>query len=173
MPNLLCALRRMDQPTTVQDMVEVKHYEMALIEGHCGKDPSTRFTNAGKSIASCSVAVSWGKRGEPDQKTEWVEIIAWEDKGEILSQFSKGDAILVAGKLGLNRWTGNDGVERVTGQLTAWEIARPDHKKKGESGQGESKPKNQSQSQQNRSGSDMPPVGGGEPEDIPFSPHIW
>ena len=96
MPNLLCALRRLDQPTTIQEMVEVKKYEMAFIAGHCGKDPVTRTTAGGKSITSVSVAVSWGKRGEPGQKTEWVEVLAWEDKSEILSQFSKGEAIIAA-----------------------------------------------------------------------------
>jgi len=167
MPNLLCALRRIDQPTTIQEMVEVKKYEMAFIAGHCGKDPSTRTTAGGKSITSVSVAVSWGKRGEPDQKTEWVEILAWENQSEILSQFKKGDAIMAAGKLSLNRWTGNDGVERVAGQITAWEIAKPKRVQRDQP------PQQQIQSSgatTSGPGSQvgMPPAGGGDSEGIPF-----
>lgn len=174
MPNILAALRRMDQPTTIQEMVEVKKYEMAFIAGHCGKDPSTRTTVGGKSITSVSVAVSWGKRGEPDQKTEWVEVLAWENQSTVLSQFKKGDAIMAAGMLSLNRYTGNDGVERVTGQITAWEIAKPERVQRDQPPQQQSKPSGATTPSPG-SQSGMPPAGGGMPEDpeIPFAPHIW
>lgn len=124
MPNLLCALRRMDKPITVAEMIS-ERYEMALVAGHLGRDPETRYTQTGKSVCKVSLAVSWGKRGEPDQVTEWIELVAWEDQAYLLADLRKGAAVYAWGRIGVNTWTGRDGAERTTGQLTVWGLASP------------------------------------------------
>jgi single-stranded DNA-binding protein len=96
--------------------------------------------------------------------TVWCNAIGWEEKGVFLEEFHKGEAIGIIAKVGLNRWTGNDGVERVTPELTVWSIYRPLWKKR-ESAQSQTKP-----ATGQNTGRDLPPpaAGGGPSEGIPF-----
>lgn len=139
MPNFLGSVVKTEKPKTVLDAVEAG-VGLLLVIGHLGRDPEFRTTSGGKELAKFNVAVSWGKRGEPDQKTEWIVCQAWEERAEVMRDFSKGDAILVLGKPGSREYQGNQ-----YGDLTVWEIARPIWRKMGQSN---GKPVPQAQSKQ-------------------------
>lgn len=63
--------------------------------GNLGKDPEMRHTTGGKNVATCSLAVN-----ETRDKTEWVNLVAWEKTADILTQYAhKGDPIYVEGRM--------------------------------------------------------------------------
>ncbi len=72
--------------------------------GHLGKDPEIRSTQAGKRIASLSVAVSerWkDKAGEKQERTEWVRVAVFNEGlvGVVEKFLKKGAKVFVSGKL--------------------------------------------------------------------------
>lgn len=164
MPNALYLVERMEKPINLTD----HEGKLILIEGHIGREVEARFIPSGKQISKTSVAISWGKRGEPDQVTLWCNLVAWEDKAELLDQYGKGQAISCVGKVSLNRWNDREGNPRITPEITIWSIAKPDYKKREQPPQQQSKPAGSTTSGTGRQ-DEMPPVGGGLPEEeIPF-----
>ena len=124
MPNALYLARKCMEPTTTQQVSEKGVF--AVVIGHLGKDPQISYSASGLTMAKGSVAVSWGKRGEPNQKTEWVNYIAWRDKADVIGEmFKKGDAICLIGEPKARTWTTRDGEERTEYELTVWEVSRP------------------------------------------------
>lgn len=94
--------------------------------GNLGRDPELKYTTNGAAVANFSLAVNHGGDGEPT----WLRVTAWGGLAEIVSNhLSKGDPVAVAGPAKLSKWTGNDGVERVTLEVTARDLTmlgRPD-----------------------------------------------
>lgn len=77
--------------------------------GNLGKDPEIRFTKDGKSVASFSLACSesWkDKSGNKQERTEWVNITAFDKLAEICGKFlHKGKQIYVEGRLQTDKYT--------------------------------------------------------------------
>ena len=67
----------------------------ALLIGHLGADPEIRTTDGGTKVAGFSVAThrSWTDReGQPQERTEWHRIVAWDKLAEIAEHYlKKGD----------------------------------------------------------------------------------
>jgi single-strand DNA-binding protein len=77
------------------------------IIGRLGKDPEER--KAGESsVCNFSVAVSEkfkGRDGEMQERTEWVNCVAWSKLAEICSQYlRKGSLVYCEGKLQTRKW---------------------------------------------------------------------
>lgn len=119
MPNYFGVISRVKEPKSVIQCAK-EGIEQVIVIGHLGKVPDTRYSGNGKPITKGSLAVSWGKRGEPNQHTEWVSWIAWEREADIMSQFGKGDAVLLIGKPGMREYNGKE-----YGELTVWSVATP------------------------------------------------
>lgn len=72
--------------------------------GRLGKDPEIRHTQAGKAIASFSIASSetWrDKQGEKQERTEWFNVVVFNEglTGVIEKYVHKGDLLYVEGSL--------------------------------------------------------------------------
>lgn len=119
MPNFMGKIERIANHTTLNDLIE-SGTKLLCVVGHLGRDPETRYTGDGKPMTKGTMAVSWGKRGEPDQKTEWVAWTAWELQAEIMQQYGKGDAILLIGKLSQREYN-----EKLYPEFTVWSVAVP------------------------------------------------
>lgn len=119
MPNLLGMLDKATKPLTIAECVN-DNGDLVVVMGHLGRDPEFRTVSSGKALVRFSVAVSWGKRGDPDQHTEWVVCQAWEDDVDMLRDFTKGQSILVIGKPRVRTYQGKE-----YGELTVWHVARP------------------------------------------------
>lgn len=79
-----------------------KSINQVILMGRLTRDPETRTTPSGKTIASFSLAVD---RGGQDDATDFFEITAWEKLGELVSQYlSKGRRCLVQGRLRQDSW---------------------------------------------------------------------
>jgi single-strand DNA-binding protein len=89
-----------------------------ILVGHLGKDPEIRRTQAGKAVATLSLATgeSWTDRatGERKERTEWHRIVIFNEAlAKVAEQyFKKGSKAYVEGALATRKWTDQAGVER-------------------------------------------------------------
>lgn len=66
--------------------------------GRLGRDPETRYTSGGKSVANFAIAVDDGF-GEK-KTTSWITIVAWEKTAELAQKYLvKGSQVAVEGRL--------------------------------------------------------------------------
>jgi len=67
---------------------------------------------------------SWkDKTGQKQEKTEWVNVVAWRRLAEIIGQYvGKGDLIFISGKMQTRQWEDKDGGKRSTTEIVAGEM---------------------------------------------------
>lgn len=96
------------------------------IVGNLTKDPELRFTPGGDAVANMSIAVNervkdgndW-KDGEPS----FYEVKAWRKLGEqVAESFTKGNRVIVTGKMRIEKFETKTGETRFTTVITAEEI---------------------------------------------------
>ena len=97
-----------------------------MLIGHLGRDPELRYTSSGTPVCDFSMAVSrrYNTRdGQQQDETEWFRITAWNKLAEICANYlTKGQQVYIEGRVKLDRWTGQDGQERSTLAVTAFEM---------------------------------------------------
>ncbi len=98
------------------------------ITGNLTRDPELRFTPTGQANASFGVAVNrrWQNRQthEWEEATSFFEVIAWGTTAENSAQcLSKGDRVIVYGRLDQRNWETTDGDKRTKVEITATEVA--------------------------------------------------
>lgn len=87
------------------------------IMGRMTRDPELRRTNAGKAVASFTVAVD---RDFGEKETDFIECVAWGNTAEFISKyFTKGGMIVVSGRLQIRSWNDKDGNKRRTAEVVA------------------------------------------------------
>lgn len=96
----------------------------AIIIGHLGRDPETRYLPNGDAVTNIAVATSeqWKDKntGEKKEQTEWHRVTFYRKLAEIAGQYlSKGSLVYLEGKLQTRKWTDKDGVERYTTEIVA------------------------------------------------------
>jgi single-strand DNA-binding protein len=78
--------------------------------GRLGKDPEVKKLTNGSSVANFSVATSevWKDKrsGEKQEKTEWHNIVVWNEKTiEFIEKYlAKGDLVRIEGKIQTRSW---------------------------------------------------------------------
>jgi single-strand DNA-binding protein len=96
---------------------------LAIIQGALGRDPDIRTTQSGSKIANMSIATSerWTDKrtGERQERTEWNRVVVFNEAlvNVIERYVKKGSIIYVEGKLQTRKWSGNDGVERMSTEV--------------------------------------------------------
>jgi single-strand DNA-binding protein len=139
----------------------------AILIGNLGADPEIRYTQAGKQVATFTVATSerWkGLDGQMQESTEWHRIVAWDRLAEICGEFlNKGSRVYIEGKIQTRKWQDQDGNTKYTTEIVAREMKMLSPKG-GESGGGNrySGPSGQD------SYPEPTPGYGGVGEDVPF-----
>ena len=95
--------------------------------GNVSRDPEMRFSKAGKPWCKFGLAVNpYVPNGEEKPPPVFYEVTAFGTLAEnICESITKGMRIVVKGTGKLNKWTGNDGQERTTKEITA-EAVGPD-----------------------------------------------
>jgi len=105
-------------------------YHTIIIVGNVGRDAEMRYTPSGAAVASFSVATNrqyTASSGEQVKETIWFRISAWGRQAEVCNQYvKKGMKVLVDGRLtadqetgGPRIWTGQDGTQRASFEVTA------------------------------------------------------
>lgn len=101
----------------------MRGYSRTIITGNLGGDPELRYTPGGTPVANFSVAVNRRKSvggGEWADATDWYRVSIFGKQAEIADQYlTKGAPVLVDGRLEIDHYTGNDGVERTSVKIVA------------------------------------------------------
>lgn len=83
--------------------------------GNLGADPELRYTPSGTKLVSFNVAVNQvrkGPDGERQENTEWFRVRASGPRTEYIQRFSKGNRVMVVGRLTISHFQGRDGESR-------------------------------------------------------------
>lgn len=95
----------------------------AMIIGNMTKDPESRTTSTGQTVANFGVATSsvWtDAAGQRQERTEFHNIVAWGKLAEICGQYlAKGRRVYVEGRLQTRDWETQDGQKRRTTEIIA------------------------------------------------------
>lgn len=96
----------------------------AIIIGHLGRDPESRYLPSGEAVCNFSVATSesWKDKttGEKKELTEWHRISAFGKLAEICGEYlKKGSQVYVEGRIQTRKWQDKDGQDRYTTEIRA------------------------------------------------------
>jgi single-strand DNA-binding protein len=98
----------------------------AILIGNLGADPEVRTTAGGTRVAGFSLATSrsWTDReGQPQERTEWHRIVAWDKLADIAEQFlHKGDRVYVEGEIQSRSYEDKEGVTRYVTEIRVREL---------------------------------------------------
>jgi len=94
-----------------------------ILIGNLGRDPETRYSQAGNAVTKFSVATSdsWRDRqtGEQQDRTEWHNIVCFSRLAEIASEYlHKGSKVYIEGSLSTSSWE-QDGQKRYRTEVIA------------------------------------------------------
>jgi len=93
-----------------------------IIMGRLGRDPELRYTQAGKPVASFSLAVDrdFKDKASGERATDFIDVVAWRQTGEFVSRyFTKGRMAVVEGRLQIRDWTDKEGGKRRSAEVIA------------------------------------------------------
>lgn len=110
-----------------------------MVRGNVGRAPEIKFTKSGLAYCRFSVAVTERvKEGDEyvDGDTTWYEVTCWRTLAEDVAEtVQKGQRVVVGGRFKLEKWAGDDEVERTTAAVTAdWVGVTPRAPKMAHSG---------------------------------------
>jgi len=119
-----------------------------ILIGNLGKDPELRYTPGGQAVGSFSLATSekWrDKDGNPQDKTEWHNIVVWGRQAEIAKEYlAKGRQVYIEGRIQTRSWEDKDGNKRYTTEIVAQRLqflgSRDQAETTAEPAQGSGKP---------------------------------
>lgn len=142
----------------------------AILIGHLGKDPETRYATSGDAITNITLATSerWKDKASGEQKeaTEWHRVVFFGKLAEIAGQYlKKGSQVYIEGSIKTRKWTDQSGQERYTTEIRADQMKMLGARQAGDTGaQPASASANKPQPQQNNTGGDFDNFN----DDIPF-----
>lgn len=91
------------------------------VHGKIGQEPEMRYTGSQMAVISFSVADTYGK--DDKKKTTWHNITAFGSLAEnFASSASKGDTVIVTGRLEQEEFTKKDGTKGKSIKIIAEEI---------------------------------------------------
>lgn len=97
------------------------------IVGNVTSDPELRFTPAGAAVANLTVAVNERKKvGDQweDDGATFYRVAVWREQAEAVAEsISKGMRVIVTGNLRTSTYATKEGVERLSLDVTADEVA--------------------------------------------------
>ena len=89
-----------------------------FLHGRLTADPELKATSGGISYCNFTVAVDgFAKKGE-EKPTDFFACMAWRNTAEMICKyFKKGKEIVISGEMHSNKYTDNDGNNRI-----AWKV---------------------------------------------------
>jgi single-strand DNA-binding protein len=110
-----------------------------ILMGNLTRDPEVRQTPNGQTVCSFGLALNRsykGADGNWQEATDFVDIVAWAQLGERVSQYlHKGSRVLVQGRLQYRSWD-QDGQKRSKLDVVANDVTFLDGRDGGEGGSG-------------------------------------
>ena len=107
-----------------------------ILVGRLAQDPEVRYTQTGKAVASFNLAVNrYVSQGQ--QQTDFIPIVAWERLAETCgNNLTKGQRILVEGRLQIRSYETTDGQKRRVAEVVALSIEFLERKQTAAAGGG-------------------------------------
>jgi single-strand DNA-binding protein len=106
-----------------------------ILIGRLGRDPETRETNSGMTVAELRIATSRG-RGDNEQ-TDWHTVVCFDKTAEIVAKYlSKGRQVYVEGRLQHDSWEDKDGNKKYKTSVVANSVQFLGSRSEAESGGG-------------------------------------
>jgi len=94
-----------------------------FILGNVARDPESRSTPSGQTVANFSVATNrmWTDgQGQKQKKAEFHNIVAWGKLGEICAQYlQKGKLVFIEGRVETRSWDAPDGTKKYKTEVIA------------------------------------------------------
>lgn len=96
-------------------------YSKVILLGNLTRDPELRYTPSGTAVASFTLAINHRYRpqsgsengGKYREETSFIDVVAFGRQGETCAEYlSKGQPVLVDGRLSQRRWESQDGQKR-------------------------------------------------------------
>lgn len=100
-----------------------------IIVGRLTADPEIRYTQTCKAVASFTVAVNrYTQKDRPE--ADFIPTVVWDKLAEIVgNNLTKGQRVLVEGRLQIRSYEGNDGQKRRVAEVVAQNIEFLERKK--------------------------------------------
>ncbi len=93
-----------------------------ILVGRLAQDPEVRYTQSGKAVASFTIAVN-RFAGGGQKEADFIPIVAWEKLAETCgNNLTKGQRVLVEGRLQIRSYETNDGQKRRVAEVIAQNI---------------------------------------------------
>lgn len=93
-----------------------------ILVGRLAQDPEVRYTQSGKAVASFTIAVNRFSGGG-QREADFIPIVAWEKLAETCgNNLTKGQRVLVEGRLQIRSYETNDGQKRRVAEVIAQNI---------------------------------------------------
>ena len=97
-------------------------FNKVILIGNLTKNPELRYTPSGTPVASFGLAVNRRFKQGDDLKEEvcYIDIVVFGKQAEHCGQYlSKGNGVIVDGRLQQRRWEGEDGQKRSKHEVVA------------------------------------------------------
>ena len=94
----------------------------SIVMGRLTKDPELRRTDSGIAVTSFSIACDrdFTNKDSGERETDFIDCVAWRSTAEFVSKyFSKGNMIVVSGRLQMRNYTDKDGNKRRVTEIVA------------------------------------------------------
>jgi len=123
----------------------------AILVGHLGADPESRFTPSGVAVSTFNLATneSWkNAEGNYEDRTEWHRVVLYGKAAETANQYmKKGQMAYIEGRIRTRSWEDKNGVTRYTTEVLADRFTMLGKKSEN---------------------NDAPPANNGDDDDLPF-----
>lgn len=98
-----------------------------ILAGNLTRDPELRYTQSGQATCSFGLAInrSWTDNTTKERKevVSFFDVIVWQDMAEnIAESLSKGDRVVVSGRLEQRSWETPEGDKRSKVEVVADEV---------------------------------------------------
>ena len=105
------------------------NFNKAIIGGRLTADVEHKLTPSGVSVCTFSVAVNRKVARDAEQKTDFINCVAWRKTAEFISKyFSKGSSILIIGNIQNRSWQDNNGNKKYATEVIVDEVHFVDSK---------------------------------------------
>lgn len=95
-----------------------------ILTGRLAQEPEVRYTQSGKAVASFSLAVNrFGGGDQGQNNVDFIPVVAWEKLAETCgNNLSKGQRVLIEGRLQIRSYEANDGSKRRIAEVVAQSV---------------------------------------------------
>lgn len=133
-----------------------------ILAGNLTRDPELRFT--GEGVPVCGFGLAVNRVRSKNEEVDFFDVSAWRELGEAVANYkTKGDPVLIEGRLQFRTWEAQDGSKRSKVDVVADNVQFLGKREAPSSGSGTTAAA--------RHGRDQQEAGEDFDDDIPFAHH--